>query len=141
MTGKDWMLLALAAAKAKGLTIPQLERTLFVLGRELTSTRAAPYYTFAAGDYGPFDAAVHADARSLEADGLAHAAHDDFPPVYATTRKGLQAARQFAQQVPQEELDCLRRTVKWARRLSFPELVTAIYAKYPDISANSVFHA
>ena len=65
MNRKDWMLLAVCAANGKGLSPVQLQKTLFLLGREMPHAVGSGFYHFSAYHYGPFDRNVYLDAEHL----------------------------------------------------------------------------
>lgn len=135
----DWTLLALAAAEGAPLTPVQLQKTVFLLSQAAAKTLGEQLYQFAPYDYGPYDASVYRDAESLEGQGLVSVTRDGRWRVYAATPAGVDRASKIAAQVPPTLLDYLRSVVKWARGLSFQDLVRAIYKDYPEYRVNSVF--
>ncbi|MEO6022952.1 MAG: hypothetical protein ABIP64_07525, partial [Burkholderiales bacterium] len=66
MEARDWTLLVLA--KAGELQPVQLQKSLFLLGRNLNEHQLATgnFYNFEAYDYGPFSSGIYADAEMLE---------------------------------------------------------------------------
>ena len=69
MSRADWTLLAISFAKGRGLSPVQLQKALFLLGRELPGEVGPNFYNFIAYNYGPFDRAVYTDASHLCAQG------------------------------------------------------------------------
>jgi hypothetical protein len=139
---KDWALLAIAAAEGQSLSPVQLQKSLFLLGREMAPQVGTDFDQFEPYNYGPFDVRVYQDAELLERVGLV--AISQAPGVryneYRITTEGTTAARHVREQAPPKAADYLLRVVEWARGLSFSDLVRAIYARYPETRANSVFN-
>lgn len=141
MNRKDWTLLAIATAKTKGLSPVQLQKTLFLLGKEMSDAVARTgFYDFEPYHYGPFDRAVYTDAVQLAKGGeveITQRAGENWNS-YVATRDGEIRASWLAREVP-AAVAYLDRLVEWVQSQSFQGLVTAIYAKYPEMRANSVF--
>jgi uncharacterized protein len=140
VTRADWNLLVLAAAEGNRLTPVQLQKCLFLLGRELPHAVGTDYYDFRPYNYGAFDAAAYFDAERMESQGLTRivptpGGWKDF----AATPAGLARAAALAQGVPPSVISYLRALVRWARSLSFAQLVRAVYERHPDTKVNSIF--
>jgi hypothetical protein len=137
----DWLLLALDAAGSKGLSPVQLQKALFLLGKELPDVVAATgWYDFEPYNYGPFDSAVYSDAKNLANSREAEIVQREGETWnrYLITRDGEVRASYVAREHP-KVADYLRRLVAWVQAQTFQSLVSAVYAKYPDMRANSVF--
>lgn len=124
------------------LTPVQVQKILFVVGRELPNAVGSSYYRFRPYNYGPFSSEVYEDADALADAGLVVV---DRPSkerpwaTYAATPAGIAAARKLSEEVPEESTWYVESVVKWATRLTFQQLVSAIYRKYPDQRVNSIF--
>jgi uncharacterized protein len=72
MNSKDWTLLVIAAAKGKEISPVQLQKTLFLIDRNLSpeQRKTRNFYEFQAYDYGPFNRAIYDDAADLGREGL-----------------------------------------------------------------------
>jgi hypothetical protein len=138
---EDWTLLTLAAAQGATLSPVQLQKALFVLGKEMPGSVAGNFYDFKPYNYGPFDGAVYQDAEKLEAKGLARILSAERWSEYAATPAGLTRADELRAQADPRAMAFLSTVVQWARSLSFSDLVRAIYAKYPEMRAKSIFDA
>jgi hypothetical protein len=135
---EEWALLAIAAAKGERLQPVQLQKVLFLLGKELPGAVGKDYYHFTPYNYGPFDSQAYADAEALAAEGLVSIERPCRWAEYAATPAGLRRATELATD-NHPAWAYLQRVVEWARGLSFKALVRAIYAAYPEFRANSVF--
>lgn len=138
---KHWTLLALASAEGRPLSPVQLQKSLFLLGREMAGDVGPDYYQFEPYNYGPFDLEVYRDAERLAREGLVAIDTNSYLRYneYRATPRGLEVAVELIAQAPTRAADYLRRVVEWARGLGFAELVSAIYSQYPEMRVNSVF--
>ncbi len=140
MERRDWNLLVIAAAEGHPLSPVQLQKCLFILGKE-AGLDSRNYYEFIAYNYGPFCGEVYDDARELSEEGFVK-----IRPVpgqgwseYSATPDGIRKAKQLRRKLDKGLSGFIKSLVNWARELSFNNLVRAIYAKYPEYRKNSVF--
>lgn len=136
---EHWTLLAIAAAGGKPLSPVQLQKSLFVLGREMREAVGAGFYNFRPYNYGPFDSAVYADAEMLASLGLVNINQPWRWKEYAATPDGMKEAGRVKSSAPPAATAYLAKIVAWAGSLSFQDLVRAIYARYPDTRTKSIF--
>jgi hypothetical protein len=141
MNRRDWALLAIRFGESKGLSPVQLQKSLFLLGRELPEEVGPGFYEFRPYNYGPFDTAVYEDAEILESQGLVNISRGDSRRSvrYKITPAGIARSDELSAQASPRALQYLDTVVHWAQQLSFNDLVRAIYDKYPEYRANSVF--
>jgi len=142
MHRRDWLILTLNAAGRSGLLPAQLQKSLFLLDRELpNSFDQNSKYRFVAHNYGPFCKQIYDDAEELARDGLATItqAFGSNYPEYTITSRGQTVAAQIRQHAHPASLAYLESVVNWVKQRTFSELVRAIYRKYPEFRANSVF--
>lgn len=140
---KDWLLLVIAAANGESVSPVQLQKGLFLIGRNLEpgQLRSKSFYDFKPYDYGPFDSNIYRDAEQLQAEGdvVITAPSTRTYREYVVTPAGLKKARAVKGQLDATTYDFLLKVVKWVRTLSFSELVRAIYRAYPEMKVKSVF--
>ena len=143
MNPKDWTLLVIAARNGKPLQPVQLQKSLFLLGRNLSvhQLQVESFYQFEPYDYGPFCSQVYSDAESLCFEGFVHI---DCPislsyRFYSATGEGIAKANELKKILSPETRDYLEKIVEWTSALSFNDLVSAIYSAYPDMKENSIF--
>jgi uncharacterized protein len=142
MKPEDWTLLAICAAKSKGLSPVQLQKSLFLLGRKLPKEELGNhFYVFSPYNYGPFDVQIYQDAEILEKKGLISITQSPESrwKIYRATQDGLELATKLRTQASPHAVDYLDTVVTWVLGHSFRELVSAIYAEYPEFRENSVF--
>lgn len=140
-TRRDWTLLVVAAAGGESLSPIQLQKVLFLLERESGIDLGPGYYEFRPHNFGPYDPAVTKDADVLDQRGLVSA---QMPPFgswseYRITDAGAERARSLTEELSESDWDAIVKIVDWTRRQSFDELCQAIYAKYPDMRAKSIY--
>lgn len=140
-TRQEWLLMALAYRNGQPMTPAQIQKAMFLMSAEASQLVGPRFYDFIAYNYGPFDASVYHDLDAMADNGLVASA--PFPgrswKLYAITPAGLAEAERAKQQANKQGVSYLEKVVDWVSSLSFPQLVRAIYAKYPQYKANSVF--
>ena len=140
---KHWALLAIYFNGGEPMSPVQLQKTLFLLGKECSRDVGGDFYDFKPYNYGPFDADVYRDASDLASEGLVRLLSQPWRSwvEYTTTPEGESRAEELKGQASERAVSFLRAAVEWARPLSFQQLVTAIYRRYPEQRANSVFQS
>lgn len=128
------------AAGERPLSPVQLQKTLFLIGKNLKDTPES-FYDFEPYHYGPFDAEVYSDAGDLEDEGLVLTVHSTSAnwADRAITPSGLDRVAELKEDLPPHVPKYVDAVVKWAQSLSFSSLVRAIYEHYPEYRENSVF--
>lgn len=140
MTRQDLLLRILLAADGEPVTPAQLQKVAFLLGKHFANELSDDYYDFIAYDFGPFCADIYRDAEKLEREGFATITINQQGGwrQYAATFKGL---RSVSDDIPDPVVGYITKAMKWARSLSFQQLVRAIYASFPEYRQNSVFQS
>jgi len=138
----DWNLLVLSAARGEPLSPVQLQKSLFLLERNLPpGVLGQDFYQFEPYNYGPFDSNAYADANVLAFRGLARssqAAQGNWTQ-YSATPEGIEHARELGAMLPEGVVEYVEKLVRWVRNQSFSSLVREIYRRYPETKINSVF--
>ena len=137
---EDWLLLVVAAGD-KPLTPVQLQKTLFLIKEASLPNLPDDFYDFVPYHFGPYDAQVYQDADALQERGLMvrHRAAGGTWTDTSITGSGRSKAEALEGELPEDSKNYLHKVVEWAQRLTFSQLVGAIYRKYPNYRANSVF--
>ena len=137
----DVLLAALALSDSGALTPVQVQKAMFLIAAEAKRLAPSPFYSFEKYNYGPFSADIYSDLGAFEAAEWLVVE----PPVnrrvraYRLTASGLHAATESRARLNPVLVTYLTAVVKWVSSLSFPDLVRAIYKKYPEYKENSVF--
>lgn len=139
MQRTDLLLKIIAAAEGRSLTPVQLQKVAFLLGEEYRDAMPNDYYSFRKYDYGPFSAAVYADAEQLEREGVIAISINSRGGwrEYSATVAGIAAD---VEDIPEVMASYIEETVKWAMQLSFQQLVREVYKRFPQYRENSVFN-
>lgn len=139
MNRRETVLAALAAAGENATFEPvQVQKLLFLIDREAAHMVDGPHFAFAPYDYGPFDRVVYEQLEQLTREGLSSIA-SGFYRTYSLTPNGYATGTQLLEAADDETRGYLQRVAQWVRSLSFQQLVSAIYKKYPDMKAKSIF--
>lgn len=137
MKRADLLLKIIAAADGQPLTPAQLQKVAFYVGMKFAS-ELPEYYEFRKYDYGPFCVDVYRDAEKLERAGkVIISIHPRGGwRQYSATLAGIRAE---LNDIPEDVSNYIVDKVRWAREVSFPELVRAVYREFPQYRENSVF--
>jgi hypothetical protein len=140
-TRQEWLLMALAHRNGDPMSPAQIQKAMFLMSAEAAELVGRGFYDFVPYNYGPFDARVYHDLDNLVQNGLVRSAQ--FPgrswSIYAATPAGVAEADASKRRANERGVRYLAKVVDWVSSMSFPQLVRAIYAKYPQYKANSVF--
>jgi hypothetical protein len=139
---KDWTLLAIALAEGKPLSPVQLQKSVFLFGKLLPDeVLPEDFYEFVPYNYGPFCPEVYRDAEELAEEELVQissvSAHGY--SQYSATPEGIEEGRRLVELLPYRVAEHARVIVEWVRAQTFRALVSAIYERFPEYRANSVF--
>ncbi|MGB6063953.1 MAG: hypothetical protein WBG50_04040 [Desulfomonilaceae bacterium] len=139
MPRQDWLLEVLKSAEGECLSPVQLQKILYVLGRECQGQVGPEYDHFTHYNYGPFSTEIYHDLESptLGRSVKAISRRGQRWREYAITEEGVRRAE--ASDIPDNIRVYIKKVVDWARPLSFDQLVRAIYKKYPETRENSIF--
>lgn len=141
MERNAWILLALSCVGDEDLSPVQLQKSLFLLKENKPFAVGKRFYDFIPYNYGPFSRDIYIDAEKLIEDGLIR-----FTRVlgrrwmsYSLTGGGKEYVKGFIDDVSKKDLRYLYEIVSWIRKLTFRQLISVIYSKYPKYKVNSVF--
>jgi len=137
---QDVMLAVLAGAGENASFTPvQVQKLFFLIDRETASLLGGPFFSFTPYDYGPFDKTVYEELDDLQKQGLARIDISGRYRHYALTSLGYEKGQQTLSSFALQMKTFVANAAKWIRSLNFQELVAAIYKRYPDMKANSIF--
>lgn len=138
MKRTDVLLNIITAAEGDPVTPVVLQKVAFLVGMQFPNELPDDYYKFQKYDYGPFCADVYRDAELLARDGLAFESINQRGgwKEYSASYK---ASNVTFDSIPNHIRAYIDETVKWARNLSFQELVREVYRRFPEYRENSAF--
>lgn len=141
MERTNLVMAAMAASESDAKFGPaQLQKLLFLIDTEIPVLVEGPVFNFQPYDYGPFDVNVYNSASELEILGKAAIDHSRRYRTYSLTEQGYQEGRTILETMTPDAQDFLASASLWVRSVSFQEMVSAIYQKYPDTKVNSIFN-
>jgi len=109
------------------------------MDREAAGLVDGPHFNFKPYHYGPFDRNVYRELEALAKEGLVNVdSAVGWKRSYALTPAGQRAGDQILADLPAAVRDYIQVASDFVRRLSFIELVSAIYQRYPEMRENSV---
>jgi hypothetical protein len=111
---------------------------MFLIDRNLADDVGGRQYNFKPYHYGPFDRWVYTDLEQMELDGLVDITRTGFR-TYRLTAEGQKVGEEAFEELTPRAQRFITKAVSFVRRLSFSELVSAIYEAYPEMRVNSVF--
>ena len=138
---RDWILLAIHYVDGVRLSPVQLQKSLFLLGEKKPSAVGGGFYNFVPYNYGPFCRDIYSDTESLALEGLitfgSYAGQGW--KGYSLTDEGREHVEALMGKARPEDLKYFSEVVQWVRKLSFKQLLSAIYEAYPGFKTKSVF--
>jgi len=138
---KDIVLLTLSASGDNYHSSVQIQKLLFLIGKRVPKIISSPYFDFEPYAYGPFDKEVYEVLEQLNDDGDVEIFYD---PVSRLTRyrvmsQGYAKGKEKLETLDSDTQSYLDRLSQCVRKLSFTELISAIYREFPEMKVNSIF--
>jgi len=141
MKREELILAAMSVAGCADYQPVQVQKLFFLIDKTIGHKIGGPFFNFQPYDYGPFDKDVYITLERLELEGLVEIVYE-----YGFSRRrfrltptGLAAGKKFFSNLPEDLKEYISKLVEAIRRLSFAQLVSAIYKAYPEMQKYSVF--
>lgn len=135
------VLAAMAPAEGALHTPVQIQKLLFLIDRNISRDREGAHFDFRPYYYGPFDREVYAELEKLDREGDVEICPTTRWKTYRLTAQGQQKGSQLLSRLSPSAQAYVTEVSAVVRRMSFSELVSAIYRAYPDMCENSVFQS
>ena len=134
------ILLAALSAGGRGVSYDpvHVQKLMFLIDREVAGDVDGPHFNFRPYDYGPFDSTVYTELERMQRLGLT-AIVIGYYRSYGLTEEGYARGVALLETLPERARDFINRAANWVRSVSFSQLVSAIYDKYPDMKTASIF--
>lgn len=139
MERNQLILAALSVARGALHTPVQLQKLFFLIDKEIPDLVGGPHFDFQPYNYGPFDQAVYKGLESLELCDLAETVPQSTWSAYRLTVQGQEQGEVAFKNLDNKAQTYIVAASDFVRRLSFSQLVSAIYKAYPEMRENSVF--
>jgi hypothetical protein len=144
VTARDWLTLLIAFEGApEGLDPVRIQKGMFLFARE-TDVPATQKYDFRPYNYGPMSRQIYDDLDALVAGDLVEQVpvRGQSWTLYRATAQGVTRGNELVAQAgalyPQA-VEHLFATKGAVASVSFEELLTDVYDRYPDMATKSVF--
>ena len=139
MKKKEIVLVGLAPANCTFHSPAQVQKLFFLIDRNIATNVGGPHFDFQPYNYGPFDKAVYEVLEELEKDGLVEIVPFHTWKEYRLTENGQVEGNRLLNALPERVKDYINKVSEFVKKLTFAQLVSAIYEAYPEMRANSVF--
>lgn len=140
MERADVLLATMSVAGGKAFSPVQIQKAMFLLSRELSDVfDEGENYDFVPYSYGPFDSGVYDDLESLAISNLITISDGMRYKEYGVTDDGLKQGEASLNSMAPQQKEYVCKVSDFVRRLSFSQLVSAIYKAYPEMKENSIF--
>jgi hypothetical protein len=114
-------------------------KLLFLIDKNLADDLDGPFFNFHPYHYGPFDRKVYDVLRNLRLKGMVNFLSEHTWEDYQLTEIGLSTGVGIFEEMNEKSREYIQAISEFVRSLSFSELVSSIYKKYPEMRENSVF--
>lgn len=115
----------------------QIQKMLFLIDREIPHLVDGPHFRFVPYRFGPFDKAVYEVLGALSAKGLVHTDETGPYPNFVLTATGFEQGSEVLRTVPAVAATYMAAVAAWVRALTFRQLLSSIYAHYPDMAVKT----
>ena len=139
MNQKEIVLTGLAPSNGAFHRPVQVQKLFFLLDKNIAGYVGGPFFNFKPYNYGPFDKAVYDVLEELEAEHLIEIRKANSWREFRLTTQGQIRGAALLNQLPVRVKNYFIEVSEFVRKLSFTQLVSAIYKAYPEMKANSVF--
>lgn len=142
MDRKEIVLAGLSPGGCELFSPVQVQKLFFLIDKNISeSINGHPFFNFEPYNYGPFDKKVYITLDELAKDGLAEAVSCGSWTSYRLTNEGQKEGERLISSLSQEQRDYVASISQLVRKLSFSQLVSAIYKAYPEMKVNSAFQS
>ncbi len=140
MLKNDLVLAALASSNGSAFSPVQIQKLLFLIDRRMGRDLGGPFFNFIPYNYGPFDRGIYDSLESLIRKGLVSetgVANEKWK-LYRPTPAGQTKGEQILRGMPDKLSAHIGQLSSYVLKMSFRDLLSAIYRSYPEMQVNSV---
>lgn len=141
MNRNDFVLAVFANSNNAIYSPVQIQKLFFLIEKKIPELSENNYFNFTPYNYGPFDPNIYDVISELISSEDLEMISDINSRImkYNTTNKGQIRGEQILQSLGENATGKIKILSDFVRKLSFSELVSAIYKEYPDMKKNSIF--
>jgi len=141
MNRNDFVLAVFASSNNAIYSPVQIQKLFFLIEKKIPEISENNYFNFTPYNYGPFDPNIYDVISELISTEDLEMIIDINSKIikYNTTKKGQIRGEHILHSLGEKVADKIRILSEFVRKLSFSELVSAIYKEYPDMKKYSIF--
>ena len=141
MNRNDFVLAVFASSNNAIYSPVQIQKLFFLIEKKIPELSENNYFNFTPYNYGPFDPEIYDVISELVNNGDLKLINYPNSRIikYSTTDKGQIRGKQILQSLGENTISKIKILSEFVRKLSFSELVSAIYKEYPGMKENSIF--
>jgi uncharacterized protein len=141
MNRNDFVLAVFASSNNAIYSPVQIQKLFFLIEKKIPELSENNYFNFTPYNYGPFDPEIYDVILELISSGDLKVINDVNSRImkYNTTDKGQIRGEQILQSLGKNTISKIKILSEFVRKLSFSELVSAIYKEYPEMKKYSIF--
>jgi len=141
MNRNDFVLAVFASSNNAIYSPVQIQKLFFLIEKKIPELSKNNYFNFTPYNYGPFDPEIYDVISELVNNGDLKLINYPNSRIikYSTTDKGQIRGKQILQSLGENTISKIKILSEFVRKLSFSELVSAIYKEYPGMKENSIF--
>lgn len=143
MSKEELLLAALASAKGSSFSPVQIQKLLFLIDRRIGRDIGGPFFDFIPYKFGPFDKGIYDSLDLLVKEKfIAEVSTKNSKwKQYKLTSSGQSKGEKFLASISRKPHLEVCDLSKYVLKMSFHDLVAAIYRDYPDMQVRSIFKA
>ncbi|UEM20080.1 SocA family protein [Skermanella mucosa] len=143
LTREELVLATLASQPAAWYQPIHVQKLFFLIDQNCADMIGGRKFDFRPYNFGPFDRTVYdtLDGLSLQGCVITRGQIGVDYREYHLTEDGAARGRMAQGRLPGPVRDYIDRLVPWALSSSFDQIVEAVYEKYPDMRANSIYRS
>lgn len=138
---KNYMLAVLSCGGTASFKPVQVQKLFFLLDKQIANAVNGPHFSFEPYDYGPYDSQVYRYLEELAREGKIEISLNGnywAKRSYRLTDLGQKEGKKYLSTYAVHK-SFIKEVVNFVLKLSFTELVSAIYKAYPEMKKNSIF--
>ena len=140
MDRKEIILAGLSTGNCDLFTPVQVQKLFFLIDRNIAEKiNGVPFFDFEPYNYGPFDKDVYTTLEELAVEGRVEMVPQGSWTSYKLSDQGQKDGEKILGSLSLKEQEYIRNVSQLIRKLSFSQLVSAIYKAYPEMKINSAF--
>jgi len=141
MNRNDFVLAVFASSNDAIHSPVQIQKLFFLIEKKIPELSEYKYFNFVPYNYGPFDPEIYDIISELIGNGDLEIINDMNSRIirYKTTRKGQTMGENILKLFEKQAIDKIKILSTFIRKLTFFELVSAIYKEYPEMKKYSIF--